>query len=65
MVHEQESSIATKYQIVLLGQENKKKTSPQTSKDAKIALLKVQHKHGELDVLDNLIKISSFVQEYK
>lgn len=64
MVQDQESLIATKYQRVLLGQENKRKTSQQL-KDAKIALLKKQYKHGELDVLDYLIKISSFVQEYK
>ena len=35
---------------MLLVQENKKKT--------------FQYKHGELDVLDYLIKISSFIQEY-
>ena len=53
MVQDQESLIATKYQRVLLGQENKRKTSQQL-KDAKIAMLKNQYKHGELDVFPPL-----------
>lgn len=63
LVKKEETLTSTKYERVNLGKE-KKPTNTQQVKDAKIALLKSQYKHGEVEVMDYLIKISEFCKSY-
>ena len=42
----------------------KKVVNSQVAKDAKIALLKSEYNHGALDIMDFLMKISSFTKDF-
>ena len=59
----QETLTLTKFERVNQGQE-KKSNNAQHVKDAKIAVLKLQYKHGEIDVMDYLLKVSVFSKNY-
>ena len=59
----QETLTSTKFERVNQGQE-KKSSNAQHVKDAKIAVLKLQYKHGEIDVMDYLLKVSVFSKNY-
>jgi hypothetical protein len=55
----QETLTSTKFERVNQGQE-KKSSNAQHVKDAKIEVLKLKYKHGELDVMDSLLQASVF-----
>jgi hypothetical protein len=59
----QETLTSTKFERVNQGQE-KKSSNAQHVKDAKIEVLKLKYKHGELDVMDYLLQVSVFSKNY-
>ena len=63
VVQKQEALTSVTFERVNLGKV-KKSTNAQQVKDASIALLKQKYKNNELEVMDYLIKISSFVKNY-
>ena len=63
MLRKQETLTANKFERVNLGKE-KKQTTKQQLKDAKIALLKKDYDHGDIDVMDYLMKLNEFIIEY-
>ena len=62
VVQKQEALTSVTFERVNLGKV-KKSTNAQQVKDASIALLKQKYKNNELEVMDYLIKISSFVKK--
>jgi hypothetical protein len=63
LLRKQEALTATKYERANLGKE-KKIATQQKLKDAQIHILKKDYEHGEIDVMDYLIKISEFIADY-
>jgi len=63
VLRKQETLTANKFERVNLGKE-KKQTTKQQLKDAKKALLKKDYDHGDIDVLDYLMKLNEFIIEY-
>jgi hypothetical protein len=63
ILDEQETLTANKFERVNLGKE-KKQTTKQQLKDAKKALLKKDYDHGDIDVMDYLMKLNEFIIEY-
>ena len=63
LVKKQEALASVNFERVNLSKA-KKTTNSQQVKDAKITLLKAQYKNNELEVMDYLIKVSSFVKNY-
>ena len=63
MLRKQETLIANKFERVNLGKE-KKQTTKQQLKDAKIALIKKDYDHGDIDVMDYLMKLNEFIIKY-
>ena len=63
MLKKQETLTSVTFERVNLGKV-KKTTNAQQVKDAKIALLKAQYKNNDIEVMDYLMKISSFVKNY-
>ena len=59
----QETLTSTKFERVNQGQE-KKSSNAQHVKDAKIEVLKLKYKHGELDVMYYLLQVSVFSKNY-
>jgi hypothetical protein len=60
VLRKQETLTANKFERVNLGNE-KKQTTKQQLKDAKIALLKKDYDHGDIDVMDYLMKLNEFI----
>ena len=56
MLRKQETLTGNKFERVNQGKEKNKQL-----KDAKIALLKKDHEHDTIDVMDYLIKLSEFI----
>jgi len=63
VLRKQETLIANKFERVNLGKE-KKQTTKQQLKDAKIALIKKDYDHGDIDVMDYLMKLNEFIIKY-
>ena len=63
VLRKQETLTANKFERVNLGKE-KKQTTKQQLKDAKIALLKKDYDHGDIDVMDYLMKLNEFIIKY-
>ena len=63
VLRKQETLTANKFERVNLGKE-KKQTTKQQLKDAKIALLKKYYEHGDIDVMDYLMKLNEFIIKY-
>ena len=63
VLRKQETLTGNKFERVNQGKE-KKQTTKQQLKDAKIALLKKDYEHGTIDVMDYLIKLSEFIKHY-
>jgi len=63
LLKKQETLTSVTFERVNLGKV-KKTTNAQQVKDAKIALLKAQYKNNDIEVMDYLMKISSFVKNY-
>jgi hypothetical protein len=63
LLRKQEALTATQYERANLGKE-KKIATQQKLKDAQIHILKKEYEHGEIDVMDYLIKISEFIADY-
>ena len=63
LTQKQETLTSVKYARVNLGNE-KKQSSSQKVKDAQIATLKSEYKHGSLEVMDYLMAVSVFCKNY-
>ena len=63
LTQKQETLTSVKYERVNLGKE-KKQSSAQKVKDAQIATLKSEYKHGALEVMDYLMQVSVFCKNY-
>ena len=63
MAQKQETLTSVKYERVNQGKE-KKQTNSQRVKDSEIAVLKLKYKHGELEVMDYLMKVSVYSKNY-
>ena len=63
VVQKEETLTSTSFERVNLGKQ-KKSTNAQQVKDAKIESLKLKYKHGELEVMDYLMEMSSFSAKY-
>ena len=63
LTQKQETLTSVKYERVNLGNE-KKKSSSQKVKDAQIATLKSEYKHGSMEVMDYLMAVSVFCKNY-
>ena len=63
LVEKQEALTSTKFERVNQEKE-KKSTTAQQLKDTKIALNKSEYKHGDLVIMNYLIKISKFCIEF-
>ncbi len=63
LAQKQETLTSVKYERVNQGKE-KKQTNSQRVKDSEIAVLKLKYKHGELEVMDYLMKVSVYSKNY-
>jgi hypothetical protein len=63
VLRKQETLTANKFERLNLGNERKQKTKQQL-KDAKIALLKKDYEHDDIDVMDYLMKLNEFIIQY-
>ena len=63
LTQKQETLTSVKYERCNLGNEKKQNTS-QKVKDAQIATLKSEYKHGSMEVMDYLIAVSVFCKNY-
>jgi hypothetical protein len=63
VLRKQETLTANKFERLNLGNERKQKTKQQL-KDAKIALLKKDYEHDDIDVMDYLMKLNEFIIRY-
>ena len=63
LTQKQETLTSVKYERVNLGNE-KKQSSSQKVKDAQIATLKSEYKHGSMEVMDYLMAVSVFCKNY-
>jgi len=63
LLKKQETLTANNYERANLGKEKKIATKQQL-KDAQIHILKKEYEHGEIDVMDYLMRITEYVAEY-
>ena len=63
LTQKQETLTSVKYERCNLGNEKKQNTA-QKVKDAQIATLKSEYRHGSLEVMDYLMAVSVFCKNY-